>query len=116
MGADLFIAHLVIDKGKDPDWDAGVKAARAWEGDFQEDGWFCEFDTLQRVREELEKDVQILRDAWTRHRRDATWLEVSGKLVFLTGGFSWGDPPTDLYDPMMRLIVSGVHAALGFES
>jgi hypothetical protein len=48
--------------------------------------------------------------------REVEWIEVRGATVYLTGGMSWGEAPTELFAAIDRLrCARGVLAAVGFE-
>ncbi|MCZ7607583.1 MAG: hypothetical protein M5U25_16255 [Planctomycetota bacterium] len=42
------------------------------------------------------------------HRRDVGWLYREGETIFLTGGMSWGDTPTELYRVFDLLGLTGL--------
>lgn len=129
MGGDMLVACLVIPEGKKPDWAAGeaeikrlAKLPRkAWPPEFLERHMQEDVDeTLEgQERDEmivtLSSDFNDARLAFDGKLRSATWLDVGGKRVLLSGGISWGDSPTEMYDTFDRLNDSGVAKAIGFE-
>lgn len=52
----------------------------------------------QAVREVFRTTINEVWDAIEHRSREAAVLEINGEKVLLTGGLSWGDSPTDIYD------------------
>lgn len=53
----------------------------------------------------------MIRDGVTRifeYWRDTTTLHIEGKTYIATGGLSWGDPPTESYDPVVMVDAIGL--------
>lgn len=148
MGADLLLAMLVIDKEKEPDYEAGKTFLRTlpiedidnayqsrhgdmrdpaiqdqgWEGDdfhfVTEDGEYTEAG-----REELRKYaiglIDRLRDEVIspEYSRGMNLFEVRGAHVYLSGGMSWGDMPTEEADLIYEVgEYPGLLEAMGFEA
>lgn len=121
MGADLILAFAEIEKGKDPNWDAAADHINAggWLDDDEvivdllglfreESGW--DDDARSRVHSALENVM----DMWARKYRDAGVLHLKHTDLLVSGGMSWGDSPTDSYDDIMLLRVTGALEAAGF--
>jgi hypothetical protein len=114
MGADMFIAALAAPRGASLDWDAAEPAIRAF--DREELGRIadelgCDDDD---VAEQLRAAVQAAREALAGGSRELDVLEFGTWDLFLTGGLSWGDTPSDLFDVFGALQASGLAYAIGF--
>jgi hypothetical protein len=116
MGADMCVTALALDAGDQPDWAAGeqaikeltVEALMTLVDDFALD---CNTDYMQeRLREAL-KNARRAVEGWNR---ECVKVNFGRWTLFLTGGMSCGDLPTDLFDDLWLLSVSGVAAATGF--
>lgn len=59
-------------------------------------------ETTQDARDDLQVVIQQFFECldW----RDVTWIRVTDKIVFITGGMSWGDTPTDSYDRFWKFM------------
>jgi len=117
MGADFCCATLPIPKvnGKmiDLDYDGAIKAINEvdwgnneWANDYYggdtEDVKAVLLDAVDRVREIVEGGMS----------REAGWIERPTEIILLTGGMSWGDSPTDLFDKLIDLASSGIDTIL----
>lgn len=128
MGADLLLTFAVIDEARSPVWSAAErriaavseKELEAWLGEVGEGEYADEHEpdrlAMDRVRRSLQEDLAAFRDGVEGNRRDMDWLAVRGARVWVTGGMSWGDEPSDLSAPLKRLHAAGVLAAAGFDS
>jgi hypothetical protein len=122
MGADMLIASLAIEQGLDPDFAAAHRVVEVITGDRVEEA--DEFDDLPdldspegllALRADLHDRLDQLEQALCG--REFTWTTVRGANVFVTGGLSWGDSPTEAFELVNRLrAVRGVLAATGFEN
>ena len=122
MGADLLIASLVVERDRSLDFEAGRAAIDRLtpEDIFEPDLYFDEDPQtgagLGAIRERLRAELDELKLGLS-HSREIGWIEVRGALVYLTGGLSYGDSPTELFETIDRLrAASGVLAAVGFEN
>lgn len=146
MGADLIINFLVIDKDKTPDLDAGfiwaetanvadlAQGYEQYHGDFltETDGdsepYLNDETTYteageQALREhvkglvsKLRDDVLSVGDPSTYGPRDMAVLDIRGVRIYLSGGMSWGDAPTDAGAIMSELWdYPGLLEAVGFD-
>lgn len=146
MGADLLISCLVIDKEKEPDFEAGRKWIETalvedldaayqdrhgemcdkavqsdWDGDdyhfVTEDGEYTEageaelrkyyYDLLDRL------DKEVINPEYSR---GMALFEIRGAHVYLSGGMSYGDSPTEEADLMYELgYLPELLTAMGFE-
>lgn len=62
------------------------------------------------ARKELEKAVEEMK--WLKKRRDVGWLEHKDEVVFISGGMSWGDLPTEFYRTLELISKSGLDKIL----
>lgn len=116
MGADMFISALAARRGTSLDWDTAELAIRALdrlelERIADELGWDEDDDD---VAERLRGAVQAVRKALTGGSRELDVLEFGTWDIYVTGGLSWGDSPTDLFDAFWALDASGLATAIGF--
>jgi len=120
MSADLLIAALVVDEARELDYQAAdcaisaLDATDVLESDpFDEDPH--EHEALERIRAALRADLRELREA-IEGCLEIAELNVRGATLYITGGMSWGDGPTEVWDAIARLrSVRGVLTAAGFE-
>ncbi|MBS1895456.1 MAG: hypothetical protein JST59_29505 [Actinobacteria bacterium] len=121
MSAELLVSVLVIDETQTPDFAAAHRAVEAIEpADVLEPEYFDDWDPgesagLRRVRHRLHLDLHELQTSLTSWREVAEFI-VRGALVYVSGGLSHGDSPTETCSLIWRLrAVAGVLAAAGFE-
>ena len=121
MSADLLIAALVVDKHRELDFEAADRAVSALvSSDVIESDAFVVSDPdepegLEEIRADLRCDLRSLREAIESWIEIAA-IEVRGATIYITGGKSYGDAPTEVWDVIARLrAVRGVPAAAGFE-
>lgn len=121
MGADLLICSLSIKQGRAPDLAAAKTAIDALRPEQVENpDEFFDHDPetaagLAAIRFELHTSLSELESA-LQYSRELGWIECRGLTVYLTGGLSTGDAPTELFDTFTRLhAVPVVLAAAGFE-
>jgi len=121
MGADMLMAALVIGRGRLPDFDAAqvaIDSVRA--SDIEEPDEFLDEDAasevgLEAIRFQLRDSLSELEAAF-QESRELAWFELRGATVYLTGGLSNGDSPTELFETIRRLYaVPAILAAAGFE-
>jgi hypothetical protein len=63
-----------------------------------------EYSDLAAYRELLLSDVAAVEAALADQGRDADLMAGgAGVVLLISGGLSWGDPPTDLYESITRL-------------
>lgn len=65
-----------------------------------------DLEALQDVRDTLFSAIDLVVDP---DRRDQSFIHIAepGEYV-ISGGMSWGDSPTESFDPMMALQMSGL--------
>jgi hypothetical protein len=134
MSACFMFQVLSIDKGAEPNWEAGEKEINRllgvhlvnWSSDYLEsylDEWagsdktVADPDMNDRTAavETLRKELESLRQAWHNDFQDAATFEVGNKEVLVTGGMSYSDPPTETYTTIQRLFYAGISRACGFD-
>jgi hypothetical protein len=121
MGADMLVTALVIDRGRQPDFAAArlaIDSIRASDIEIPDEFWDEDPDSdvgLEAIRYQLRDSLTEL-EAALQQSRELTWFELRGASVYLTGGLSNGDAPTQLFDTFTRLYaVPAVLVAAGFE-
>lgn len=120
MGADMLVTALVIDAGRLPDFDAArlaVDSIRSSDIEIPDEFWDdADSDVgLEAIRYQLRDSLGELEAAF-QQSRELAWFEVRGATVYLTGGLSNGDAPTELFETFCRLYaVPAVLEAAGFE-
>lgn len=120
MSADLLITALVIDEDRNVDYEAADRAISALDGSdvieldrFDEDP--DDANGLEQIRVSLRADLRALREAIEENLEIAE-INVRGATLYITGGMSWGDSPTEVSNTIGQLrSVRGVLAAAGFE-
>ena len=120
MGADFVSWAVHIESGRDPDWNAGAQkieelsrtATGKWPQEYQENQGCDEDPVVEAGR--LREDLAEFKSAWEDERRDAGRIRIGNRDALITGGMSWGDSPTILFDSISRLHDSGVLDACGF--
>lgn len=134
MGKALLLMTAVIDEGKEPDWEAAERAAAVWdpqllsEDDYQQASQIIpaldEYDPADKdapriaeeIRETLTADLRYVRGAIEEDGdTQLTWIRVRGARIWVAGGDSWGDSPSEAFDSLWRLEATGVLTAAGFE-
>lgn len=105
MGADFMIAHIEIGSSEQQFIDSMLNFAQSCSdqtiekiyddifsfGDLDEDE---PVDSLRKVVVDEIKDLANIIDS----ADDVSMIHVNGSDVLITGGFSWGDSPTDSFD------------------
>lgn len=121
MGAEMLISALAIDAGRVPDFGAArdaIEELRSEQIEVPEEFWDLDPDNeedLAAIREQLHSSLAELDSALGRSR-ELTWLALRGICVYLTGGLSSGDAPTELFADFTRLQAAPVIlSAAGFE-
>ena len=135
MGASMVTMTLPLLHGPDPDWEAAARAIRClrlevlWASDddlYPYEYWLDEsgdlpgaeaaFVLLQTAQAELTEHAVLLRSAiehgWPE---ELIAFDAPAHRVWITGGPSWGEPATDLTDPLIELAEAGITNAAGFE-
>lgn len=121
MGADFCTIRIAIKKEQKPNFRKGYslisKLAKTpyekWTAEYRE-----RFNDIVDTKDEayvLKGDLDDLKKRWTKGGRDFDYFNVGDRKVFITGGFTWGDEPCELWNTLDRLISSGVTKACGFD-
>jgi hypothetical protein len=121
MGAEMLIACLAIDEDLHPDFAAAHRAVDVViSSDIEERDEFLDLpdpdtrDGLSALHQDLHRCLTELEQALSG--REFTCMALRGANVYVTGGFSWGDSPTEAFVLVNRLrAVRGVLAAAEFE-
>jgi hypothetical protein len=138
MGECLILTCAVIDDDKTPDWDAAqqlidgltveqfednAKLQEQFDPDLitHHDDSSVDADAREQLhtgplRARLHADLHEFREGLNGDRADIDYLLVRGAKVWVTGGMSFGDEPSELCSPIHRLHLAGVLAAAGFDS
>lgn len=134
MGSALLLMTAVIDEGASPDWEAAATAVEAWEPRLLSEDEFRQAvnalpaleeydaqgpeaaDQLEEIRNVLRSALELVKGAVEADGDAAlTWITVRGAKVWIAGGSSWGDSPSESFDALWRLEATGILAAAGFE-
>ncbi len=128
MGHSLVLTYLQVPAGGDPDYPAGHAAVdRLTVADLDtadsiidaveeeltagpppanaSDEWPTQQDLLVGVQRRLHRRIDELRAGYTDEEawRDMAVLGLFGRRVLFTGGLTWGDPPTELFEAIEEL-------------
>jgi hypothetical protein len=106
MGADMLIIGYAIQRGREPDWDRAREAAEKI--DYEQESYVRSGTDLEEVRGKLDE----LETAFTRGDRELGILDLADLRLYVTGGMSWGDSPTELWSAFE--LPSPVIRAAGF--
>src|SRR3989338_7166238 len=104
MGADLVVAYFGIKK--EQDLQQAKEKMMSIVDELSKEDFSDYFDSiysddienidLDEAREEAKEVIE--RTFETLDYRDVTSIEHKGDIIYLSGGMSWGDSPTDSYD------------------
>ena len=105
MGADMCIAYLVKNRKRKLNWKAGERAIKNLKYEKDENGVLVATacSGLDMKQETLIGYLANIEEACKGRRRDADIIEIGGNEVLFTGGMTWGDSPSDLYDAICQL-------------
>jgi hypothetical protein len=137
MGACLMVTCAVIDDEETPDWEAAELHIKnmtvdefddnpvlldqfdpdlvCYHEDAENDDETSEKLNIEPLRDRLRADVREFREGLDGDRADIDYLLVRGAKVWVTGGMSFGDHPSELCAPIHRLHLAGILAAAGFD-
>jgi hypothetical protein len=65
-------------------------------------------ETEYTVREQAFDYVNMVYDAYEGYRRDGDVWIIDDKTYVVTGGMSWGDSPTELWDAVVAVSALGI--------
>jgi len=117
---DTLFASLPIHAGVSPDWNALDQALDAMSADaltaFEPDLYSIDPKEVdpEQMRARLRKVATAVRSAIEGGSRELDVLTVPGWRIYVTGGASWGDAPTDLFEHFRDLSITGLAEAAGF--
>jgi hypothetical protein len=120
MGAEMILSVLWVSKKKKPDFKKGealiqklaMTPAEEWPEEFTER--FNGDIMIGPMVDQLGRSLKEVEQAWSGRHREATFMEMCGRRILVTGGLSWGDSPTELMRDIDNLLSSGVAKACGF--
>lgn len=107
MGADMLVACVVFPKDFNFDLEKEkiLNSIKTLDEDdiinIYNDVFYEVLEDLEEGRAEVAKAVE--RGFDVLYNRQTTWIHVGDKIVFLSGGLSWGDAPTDAYEKINAL-------------
>ena len=115
MGADLLILHFCMEEKQDEELTrkALLKAIDVFDDKKAFEEWYEtvhgefpfgdeDYPTIEDSREDFREAVNNLFDCLGC--RDVTWISHKGDKIWLTGGMSWGDSPTESYNDFLKFI------------
>lgn len=117
MGADLLLEAAVIDAEATPDWAAAERSIEELKS-FEDlhDPYCFGAETIAEAKGALRERLDVLREAMEGAiRRDLNELVIRGARVVISGGPSWGDVPTEMFEVISNLHREGVLEAAGFD-
>ncbi len=136
MSADMMAATLWIRQNTKPDWRAaenaladftcpkdGFPADSPLSGHWLEDEILDEYTGKEAntetkckaiVDEILAGALKVVRQAVEGERRDTTYVIHAGWIVYISGGFSSGEVPTDTAEAIYKIGETGILEAAGF--
>lgn len=108
IGADFIFWRVAMPQDKPPDWEKARQYIEAEVWHTTKDTWAqlqedFAYEDPQESKEDLLADLEILKQAWEGHDREAGIMTFLGHRILITGGMTWGDDPTGLYTSMVRL-------------
>ncbi len=131
MSEVLMMTCAVIDEDNTPDWDAAERritaiteseltdrtdlAERFTADNGEDDPRSASEVDIEALKRRLREDLREFREGLEGERTDLDYLLVRGARIWVTGGPSFGDEPTEMTNPMNRLELAGVLAAAGFD-
>lgn len=102
MGADMLVNLVYHEDGKKLNWKAGHKEIdrliKVWGENIPNSvSWMSD------PKDELHSMLTELQEAIESERRDICNLTFPPYQIYLTGGMSWGDNPTEIYQSFQTL-------------
>lgn len=128
MGADLIVNFVSIKRGKKINWKRGLKTIsrlkNLWYKELKKNPEFVPDEDvfgegkidIERAIEILKSDLIDLKAGVLQNRRDMTMISVGPYNIFISGGQTWGDDPTDLFSSLHRLYAFKIPKSMGFMS
>lgn len=141
MGSDFCYAYLVMEKEKEADWKKAELLIEKLLGTHMSkwhealpcsdieylfmklnvalDGYKDESEPDMNDRtascQKLKACLESVRKAWENGNREVGMIELKDVDIMLTGGLSWGDSPTDMYDVFNLFYECGLAHEAGFQ-
>lgn len=116
MGADFIFttAALPIKDGKvqKPRWPRAISRKHVRMA--REAEIFYEDSTDSAIKSMLLDELKFFKEAIKNDSRELGAFRFKGNMIYLTGGMSWGDPPTELFDTINNLWQAGILEDAGF--
>jgi hypothetical protein len=122
MGADLLLTTLVWDKDRKLNWKAGhtaIDALQTYDDENHEpsENGHLECDTPELTKEELHDLLDNVKQATEDNFRDASIMFIGHLNILYSGGMSWGDSPSEIYDAINTVSeFSSVTEAVGLDT
>lgn len=138
MGADMIAATIWLAQGTEPDWEKAETTLAGFTcpaGGFPEDHDLSdtivedmilgEYEDKEASTDKQRKEIvdgilkgayQVVKDGVEGKRRDMTFSVFAGWVVYISGGLSWGDAPTDAEEAIRNLSGTGILEAAGFNT
>lgn len=97
---------------RNTDWSTNWEIVDEFEhfADFDKEGQAGKDKFNDQARKELTKHVEEMKSIFKR--RDVGWFEHKDEVVFISGGMSWGDLPTEFYRALELISKSGLDKVL----
>jgi hypothetical protein len=117
MSSTLCLRICYISRSTEPDWKVGHdlidKLVKNWEKNGLPDdiAWM---NDPENAKEILHENLNTLEEAVLGQRNDVSSLEFFGHDIYITGGMTWGDDPTDCYTAIETLSNLKIMEACGF--
>lgn len=105
MGADFMYAYTPIRGGRS-EWIEIAKSAEVSDlRDILEDrimDYLVEdMEDEEQVRAAFVDAINTVWDAIENRNREVARIQIDGETCLITGGMSWGETPTDIFDPIV---------------
>lgn len=136
MSSAMIAATLWIPENKEPDWSAAQEALAKFtcppdgfpeghdlKGSWLEETLLADFEDDEATTDQERKKIvdgtlagalRVVREAVEGERNDTTWVKNAGWVVYITGGLSSGDTPTDTAEAIYMIGGTGILEAAGF--
>jgi len=82
-----------IDKTHPTDFDTFIEYVMHEEWDIE----YLDDKKTKQLKDKAKEVVKKMEEIITGQPRDLTWINHKGHVIYLTGGMSWGDSPTDSF-------------------
>lgn len=107
MGADLVLAYIVVKKGTDLKKSKtamlnavkrlGEKDINSFDGYYEQAYGDVPPDDIKKIKKDVIEVIKDVFTAITELYRDVTFINHKGETIYISGGMSWGDNPTESY-------------------